>query len=540
MSAPTNKRRFSWRKRGHDLKLAASLAAIASASWIAIWQPAARAEGDETLRIALLIANNEGAGGRPPLRYAEDDAAALAKVLGELGGFRSDDVHLVAGKPLAQIRATLEGIRTRIAAGHAEARRVVLLFYFSGHSDGQALELGRDRWLFGDVRRQLQQLGADVRIAIVDSCRSGALLAEKGGTLGPAFDIRFSDDLATAGEALLTSSAANELALESREIRASFFSHHLVSGLRGAADASGDGRVTLGEAYRYAFENTLLATSDTLNGPQHPAYDYRLTGKGELVLTDILARGATLSLPRSFDRILIADASRQTLVAELTSLSSRRVALPSGRYVLHARRSGRSYEAEIALKEGEAREVLPGKFAASDGAAAFAKGDDVVTQGREAVRPAARFGVEAGVAVMRGAADALPVVGGVRVEATRASRGTLWTLGIDVAGGRAAGFDERAAYLALGYAKVFQRGRLGARVGWRVVGGPIMQAVDGAATFWSVGVGTGPCLGASLDLVPERVILGAAVGVDGMVLRRDAAFEPVLWPSAALTLGARL
>lgn len=80
--------------------------------------------------------------------------------------------------------------------------------------------------------------------------------------------MRFTDDLATSGEAVLTSSAAHEQALESREIRASFFSHHFVSGLRGATGSSGDGRVTIGEAYRYAFVNTLLATSNTLTGPQ--------------------------------------------------------------------------------------------------------------------------------------------------------------------------------------------------------------------------------------------------------------------------------
>ena len=52
---------------------------------------------------------------------------------------------------------------------------------------------------------------------------------------------------------MITSSAAREAALESAEIEASFFSHHLISGLRGAADTSGDGLVTLAEAYQYAF-----------------------------------------------------------------------------------------------------------------------------------------------------------------------------------------------------------------------------------------------------------------------------------------------
>jgi len=46
-------------------------------------------------------------------------------------------------------------------------------------------------------------------------------------------------------------------------------------GLRGAADASGDGRVTLGESYQFAFQETLAQTTTTQGGAQHPAYDIR-------------------------------------------------------------------------------------------------------------------------------------------------------------------------------------------------------------------------------------------------------------------------
>jgi hypothetical protein len=111
----------------------------------------------------------------------------------------------------------------------------------------------------------------------------------KGGHPGPAFTIRLSDEVSSTGEALLTSSAADELALESREIGGSFFTHHLVSGLRGAADTSGDGKITLAEAYQYAFERTVSATASMTIGTQHPGYDYRLPGRGDLVLSEPLA-----------------------------------------------------------------------------------------------------------------------------------------------------------------------------------------------------------------------------------------------------------
>ena len=96
---------------------------------------------------------------------------------------------------------------------------------------------------------------------------------------------------------MLTSSAATEDALESKEIRGSFFTNNLVSGLRGAADASGDGHITLGEAYRYAYAGTVASTVDTVVGAQHPGYAYQLSGMGEIVLTELATASAALLLP---------------------------------------------------------------------------------------------------------------------------------------------------------------------------------------------------------------------------------------------------
>ena len=63
--------------------------------------------------------------------------------------------------------------------------------------------------------------------------------------------------------AYLTSSSEDEASQESDQIGSSFFTHYLVSGLRGAADASDDDLVTLEEVYRYAREETLTRTAST-------------------------------------------------------------------------------------------------------------------------------------------------------------------------------------------------------------------------------------------------------------------------------------
>ncbi|MBU8899618.1 caspase family protein [Corallococcus sp. M34] len=314
----------------------------------------------ETFRIAVVVGHNTGAGSQPPLRYAEADAVKVAGVLKELGGVKPEDLRLLRSPGLQALHDALEQTTAKVRQWHQDpSARVILTFYYSGHSDGDALELGRERLRYADLRRWLEGTGANVRIALVDSCRSGALLALKGGTPGPTFDIRLTDELDSSGQALLTSSAADELALESRELGGAFFTHHLVSGLRGAADLSGDGRVTLAEAYRYAFERTVRDTSDTLIATQHPAYDYRLSGRGELVLTELTRPSAVLEVPGDFQRALVVALPREQVLAELVPGSARRIALPPGAYAVRlASEKGERTVAQVSLEAGQTH-VLP-------------------------------------------------------------------------------------------------------------------------------------------------------------------------------------
>jgi len=304
----------------------------------------------ETRRIAVLVGSNRGASSHAALRFAERDAVKLSAVLGELGGLSPEDTLLLLAPKPDDVRAALDEAARRVAAWHQERRgQAVLLFYFSGHSDGEVLELASQSLPFAELRQRLASSGADIRLVIVDSCRSGALLAQKGGMLGQPFDIRLADDLASTGEALIASSAADESALESAEIGASFFSHHFVSGLRGGADLSGDGLVTLAEAFQYAAARTLRATSDTLVGPQHAAYDYHLAGRGELVLTELRRPSAVLDLPSDFDRLLLVSSERAEAIAELGPRSAHRIAVPAGQYEVRGWREGKTFGKRIEL-----------------------------------------------------------------------------------------------------------------------------------------------------------------------------------------------
>ena len=187
------------------------------------------------------------------------------------------------------------------------------------------------------------------------------------------------------GHAFLTSSAATEAAQESDRIRASYFTHYLVSGFRGAADLSGDGRVTLNEAYQFAFNETLRRTVDTKGGAQHPSYDINLSGTGDVVMTDVRQTGATLVLGEDLDgRFFIRNAA-QELVVELYKPRGRTVELgvEPGAYEVRIEQTKGSLLAKTQIADGGRVVLEPRQFGGRGG-----RGDAAARRGRgSAARP---------------------------------------------------------------------------------------------------------------------------------------------------------
>jgi hypothetical protein len=316
-------------------------------------------------RLALVIGHDRGSASRKPLRYAQTDATRLAVVLRDLGGFLGSDIHLLEGPTLSEVRAALGALAAQVRAFRGDARtrgvpgRATLLVYFSGHSDGKVLELGGEGLSFADLRHAVDAIGADLRLVILDACRSGSLLALKGpGGVSAAADFDLSQPLeSSTGEVLITSSSASEDALESEELRASFFSHYLLSGLRGAADVNHDGRVTLSEAFQHAAGRTTSETAGTILGSQHPSYQNQLTGRGDLVLTQIPRTRAAIEMAAAVDRALLMDALTGGVAAEWTPGGGDRLAVTPGPYVVHAWKDGHRSTARFTLPPGTTRRV---------------------------------------------------------------------------------------------------------------------------------------------------------------------------------------
>ncbi|MEO7776507.1 MAG: caspase family protein, partial [Fibrobacteria bacterium] len=253
--------------------------------------PKAGTETSEVRRFSLASGSSFGGPQRDTLLYTAVDALAFGKVLGEMGGVANADTKVLANPTPSHLDAALRDLRAKVASATGSTGRpgrtgrTEVVVYYSGHADERGLVLGEKNYDYDRFRRQMDSIPAHVRIAVLDACASGAITRLKGGKRRPAFTVDASSDM--RGYAFLTSSSPEEASQESDQIGSSFFTHYLVSGLRGAADVSGDGKVTLGEAYQFAFHETLARTERTKGGPQHPAYDMKLSGTGDVVMTDM-------------------------------------------------------------------------------------------------------------------------------------------------------------------------------------------------------------------------------------------------------------
>lgn len=328
-----------------------------------------------TTRFALLAGSNDGGPERVQLQYAVEDAQAMARVLQELGGVRAEDTLLLADPSPDELDAGLALLDGMVQEAAARGDRTEVLVYYSGHSDEAGLRLTGEHYGYDTLRTQLDSIDSDVRILVLDSCSSGAVVRSKGGSFGAPFLVDESVDV--EGHAYLTSSASDEVAQEADRIGGSYFTHYLVTGLRGAADTSDDGRVTLNEAYNFAYSETLRGTERTVGGAQHPTYDIQLSGTGDLVMTDLSSTSASLVVQPSIEGRLSIRDDQGRLVAELYKPAGRPISLglPPGRYTLLLDQEGVLSEAVLDLAEGQSLELLPEAFSGVDAQVAVARGD---------------------------------------------------------------------------------------------------------------------------------------------------------------------
>ena len=304
-------------------------------------------------RYALVIGSNQGDPDEARLRYAERDAQRVGDVLTRLGSVDPSDLVLLLGPEPALLERALHALRDDVMAAAARGERPIVLVYFSGHADGSAVHLRGGRFPFAALKSMVAEAKAELSVFLVDACRSGGIVRARGARHDRPIEIRADDSLASAGLAIITSSAEGEDAQESDRLGGGIFTHHLVTGLLGAADASGDQRVTLSEAFLYAYVQTLASTTDTPT-LQHPTYAFQLQGTRELVVTHLEADTGLgrVHLTEAGHYVLLERFGGRDVAAELDARAGTSILLTPGPYLVRLRGTSAVYETELRIQGG--------------------------------------------------------------------------------------------------------------------------------------------------------------------------------------------
>ncbi|MDF2698425.1 MAG: peptidase caspase catalytic subunit p20, partial [Labilithrix sp.] len=347
------------------------LAAGATALGLLSVAPSAFAD---PVRILVAAGNKLGLPAERPLKFADTDARRVRDVMVSLGGVRSEHAIYLGEPSRADLFAAID--RAKTEAQRHRADEVTLVFYFSGHGDREALHLGSERVLVAELSAKLAEVPAGLRIAVTDACRA---TREKGFTSDEPFAISATMIPQASGQVWLHASSDGEAAQESDELQGAIFTQAWLSGLRGAADANGDARVTLDESFAFAHSQTLIRSAKSSGVMQKPEAIVSLREAAPVVLTQTAARMATLALPQGRDtHFLVYSTGAKSVLSELWGTADRRLMLrlPPGRYVVHKRFAGTGAVAQIAIAEGEERRLEERDFMASALEAVARKGDD--------------------------------------------------------------------------------------------------------------------------------------------------------------------
>jgi hypothetical protein len=240
--------------------------------------PTARAESRRTAYFTLAIGYNgvpAGAEALEPLRFADDDAAAIYRLARELGQTaillaaldpdtrrRMPELVEEARPPsLAELKRAIGELNQAMGAAQRGGAETSLLLYFSGHGlggegDGPGLAFADGRLTHEALYDQvLAAVQASVVHLIVDACHAEAVVRPRdlraASVPTPQEDLGAYVQKSTLARfprvgAIVASSWADQTQ-EWDALGGGVFTHEILSALRGAADIDGNRRIEYSE-----------------------------------------------------------------------------------------------------------------------------------------------------------------------------------------------------------------------------------------------------------------------------------------------------
>jgi uncharacterized caspase-like protein len=244
--------------------------------------------------------------GIPPARHAVADAEAIYEALVS-AGLEPDNVVLLTDR--TDRKPTLRNILWALGTFLARVARKddTVVIYFAGHggveADPRGLERdGLSKYLvprdadpedlystalpMDRLHTVFSRLEAEHVIVFLDASYSGAADDRTfGAKMVPrgAVDTLFLERLTrTKGRAIVAASRPGEVAVALGELGHGLFTHYLLEGLGGAADADGDGTVSLQELYEYVAPR-VTRKARSVGARQHPTMNGELDGTMPLI-----------------------------------------------------------------------------------------------------------------------------------------------------------------------------------------------------------------------------------------------------------------
>jgi len=327
-------------------------------------------------RYAVLAGNSHGGPGFSSLKYVKKDLESVKAILTDHCSFNSENILVLYNKTPDEIEKGIDSIQLQLKADTND----LFLFYYSGHADARALKLGKSELSLQRFRDRFTSMDANIRIGIFDACQSGSFTRLKGGKLAEPFLVDNNERI--EGQVILSSSSSTENAQESDLYGSSIFTFHLVNALRGSADLSADGRVTLAEAYQYTYNHTVSSTAASWGGVQHPGYQFRLQGESDIVLADLNSKQTGLVIDSALNgKVTIADMN-STIVADFVKEYGKKViiALRNGRYKVYNTYDNKNYLVTITV-DNAITTVEKSRFKNVRSVQSFAKGPVSVNSG---------------------------------------------------------------------------------------------------------------------------------------------------------------
>jgi hypothetical protein len=313
--------------------------------------PALQAYTD--VQVFAVGANTSFKKGLEPLKFAESDAQRFVEAMKTVGLVPQPRAAALTNPSVAEFREAIQVlIKSQAAETGDDSQSRKFIFYFSGHSDDRGLHLRDGMITKSELHDELSAVRAHTKIAILDSCFSGAISA-KGVEPAPEFELPKVEFDEPSGSVFLSASTGRQFAYESDALEGSIFTHHLLSGLYGDADGNADGVVTVDELYQYVYRNTKW---QSLNYPsrsaQEPEYVAELQGQGAIILSFPAKTNSKLILAKDLEGEITVAAAKglQYFKIDKTPGQAKTVQLPVGAYKLSLRDGQRVGEGAVKLE----------------------------------------------------------------------------------------------------------------------------------------------------------------------------------------------